>query len=53
MNRNIEQPERINNPSTHYPMRSDLSASDAIYQASDFIIVLSRPELLNWLKGSV
>lgn len=47
MNRNIEQPERINNPSTHYPMRSDLSASDAIYQASDFIVVLSRPELLN------
>lgn len=47
MNRNIEQPERINNPSTHYPMRSDLSASDAIYQASDFIVVLSRPELMN------
>ena len=47
MNRNIEQPERINNPSTHYPMRRDLSASDAIYQASDFIVVLSRPELLN------
>ena len=47
MNRNIEQPDRINNPSSHYPMRSDLSASDAIFQASDYVIALSRPELLN------
>ena len=47
LNRNIEQPERLNNPSSHYPMRSDLSASDAIFQASDYVIVLSRPELLN------
>lgn len=47
MNRNIEQPDRINNPSMHYPMRSDLAASDAIFQASDYVIALSRPELLN------
>jgi len=47
MNRNMEQPERINNPSLHYPMRSDLAASDAIFQASDFVTVLSRPELNN------
>lgn len=47
MNRNIESPERINNPSTHFPMRSDLAASDAIFQASDYVIALSRPELLN------
>lgn len=47
MNRNIENPDRINNPAMHYPMRSDLSASDAMFQASDFIIALSRPELLN------
>ena len=47
LNRNIEQPERLNNPSSHYPMRSDLSASDAIFQASDYVIALSRPELLN------
>lgn len=45
MNRNIEQPERLNNPSSHFPMRSDLSASDAIFQASDFVMALSRPEL--------
>lgn len=47
MNRNIELPDRINNPSSHFPMRSDLSASDAIFQASDYVIALSRPELLN------
>lgn len=47
MNRNIEQPDRINNPSMHYPMRSDLAVSDAIFQASDYVTALSRPELLN------
>lgn len=47
MNRNIEASERINNPSNHYPMRSDLSSSDAIFQASDYVLVLHRPEILN------
>lgn len=47
MNRNIEQPERINNPLSHYPMRSDLSSSDSIFQASDYVIVMHRPEILN------
>lgn len=47
MNRNIEQPERINNPLSHYPMRSDLSSSDAIFQASDYVLVIHRPEILN------
>ena len=47
MNRNIETPERINNPVTHYPMRSDLSASDAIFQASDYVMAIHRPEILN------
>ncbi len=46
MNRNIEQPERLNNPSSHFPMRSDLAASDAIFQASDYVIAIHRPELL-------
>lgn len=46
MNRNIEQPERINNSSVHYPMRSDISSSDAIFQASDYVLVLHRPEIL-------
>lgn len=46
MNRNIETPERINNPVTHFPMRSDLSSSDALFQASDYVIVIHRPETL-------
>lgn len=47
MNRNIESSERINNPLSHYPMRSDLSSSDAIFQASDYVFVIHRPEILN------
>lgn len=47
MNRNIEQSERINNSLSHYPMRSDISSSDAIFQASDYVLVIHRPEILN------
>lgn len=47
MNRNIESSERINNPMSHYPMRSDISSSDAIFQASDYVFVIHRPEILN------
>lgn len=46
MNRNIETPERLNNPSLHYPQRSDLSSSDAVFQASDYVMVIHRPEIL-------
>lgn len=46
MNRNIEQPERINNNASHYPMRSDISSSDAIFQGSDYVLVIHRPEIL-------
>lgn len=47
MNRNIESSERINNPMSHYPMRSDISSSDSIFQASDYVMVIHRPEILN------
>ena len=47
MNRNIENPERTNNPSMHYPMRSDISSADTIFHASDYVICIHRPELLN------
>ena len=42
----MDKTERITNPASHYPMRSDLSTSDFIYQSSDYIIILHRPELL-------
>lgn len=47
MNRDIERSERINNPSQHYPMRSDLSSSDSMFQASDYVMVIHRPECLH------
>lgn len=47
MNRNIENPDRINNPSMHYPMRSDISSADTIFHASDYVICIHRPELLS------
>lgn len=46
LNRNIEGSERINNPSLHFPMRNDLFGSESVYQASDYVLVLHRPEIL-------
>lgn len=53
MNRNIEAPDRINNPSNHYPMRSDISSADTIFHASDYVMVLHRPELLGILSYGI
>jgi len=47
LNRNIESVERLNNNFMHYPMRSDLFGSEAIYQASDYVMVIHRPQILN------
>lgn len=46
MNRNIEDKERIMNPSMQFPMRSDIMGGDSVFQSSDYILVLHRPELL-------
>jgi replicative DNA helicase len=46
MNRNIENTDRIVNRSLNFPMRSDIMGSDAIFQSSDYVIVLHRPEIL-------
>lgn len=46
LNREIEKSERINNRSQQYPMRSDVSTSDKIYQASDYVFAIHRPETL-------
>jgi len=46
MNREIEDKERLNNSSLHYPVRRDLFGGDSVFQASDYVIVLHRPELL-------
>jgi replicative DNA helicase len=46
MNREIESVDRLNNSSMHYPVRRDLFGGDSVFQASDYVIVLHRPELL-------
>jgi replicative DNA helicase len=46
MNRNIEDKERILNPNLHFPMRSDVMGGDSLFTASDYVMVLHRPELL-------
>lgn len=46
MNRSIEDKDRISNQTLHYPMRSDIFGGDSVFQASDYVMVLHRPELL-------
>ena len=46
MNREIEDKERIINSSLHFPVRRDIFGGDSLYQASDYVIVLHRPEIL-------
>lgn len=46
MNRSIENSERIENFNLHYPMRSDIFGSETVYQVSDYVLVLHRPEIL-------
>jgi len=50
MNREIEDKDRINNPNLHYPMRRDLFGSDSIFQTSDYVIILHRPEIIGILE---
>jgi len=47
MNRDIEDNARITNPSLHFPMRKDIFGGDSLFQASDYVIVIHRPEILN------
>jgi len=46
MNRDIEGTDRITNPSMHFPMRKDIFGGDSLFQASDYLLVLHRPEML-------
>lgn len=51
LNRGIESVDRVNNRSMHFPMASDLFGADSIMHASDVIVILHRPELLNIPNG--
>jgi len=46
MNRDIEDNSRIVNPALHFPMRKDIFGGDSLFQASDYVIVIHRPEIL-------
>ena len=46
MNRDIEDNTRITNPALHFPMRKDIFGGDSLFQASDYVIVIHRPEIL-------
>lgn len=46
LNREIEEDSRISKPSMHFPMRRDIFGGDSVYQASDYVIIIHRPEIL-------
>jgi len=46
LNREIESTDRISKPNMHFPIRRDIFGSESIFQASDYLCVLHRPELL-------
>jgi replicative DNA helicase len=46
LNREIESTDRISRPNLHFPIRRDIFGSEAVFQASDYLFVLHRPELL-------
>lgn len=46
MNRDIEDKERISNQTLQFPMRKDVFGGDSVFQASDYLLILHRPEIL-------
>ena len=46
LNDNIESEGRINNPTQHYPKKSDIFSSRQVYQMADNVIIVHRPERL-------
>src|SRR3990167_5356206 len=47
LNRNIESKERLLEPSMQFVTKSDIFGADSIYQFSDTVLVLHRPEILH------
>lgn len=46
LNREIEDKERILNPKLHFPQRSDIFGSSAVFYSSDYVIVTHNPSTL-------
>lgn len=53
LNREIEEKDRVSNPSMHFPQRRDIAGSDSLYHGADYVIVLHRPEVLNLKAYSI
>ena len=49
LNRDIESPDRVMNPKLHYPGRSDIFGSSAIFFASDYVFVIHKPASMEGL----
>ena len=47
LNRDIETPERIAKKQLHYPKKSDIFGSDALFQIADVVLVLHDPAKLH------
>jgi replicative DNA helicase len=46
LNREIEKQDRVMSLEGHFPKRSDIFGGDSVYQASDYVMISHRPELL-------
>lgn len=47
LNRNIENPERSQNPKLHYPNKTDLFGASSVYFGSDYVIIAHKPCLID------
>ena len=47
LNRDLERPERLSNPMTHYPMKKDIFGSDAVFHGSDIVMISHKPFMLH------
>lgn len=50
LNGEIEKPIRRENPSMHYPVKTDIHCGNQIYWACDNVFIFHRPEILHILK---
>ena len=46
LNRDLEDESRISKASMHFPMRKDIFGGDSLFHASDYLMVIHRPEIL-------
>jgi replicative DNA helicase len=52
LNREIEQNERMLNPTIHYPTKNDLFGASSVYYSSDYVIISHKPANLTGItKG--